>query len=335
MFFKLPIDLRFGRVIYLARFLGILPHAIACAAALTLPKSPFRIAHPLIHSDPAEYNDIVSKVFTARDHYDRGDYSEPILRARVLRAWHESKSKSYFCVQNSLAHARMQQFGQLQRSLVRKVSQALSHEGVDEAALETPPAFDSPAQLNLLRLLFVFAFPDQLMTTSGFGSAKVDADASAGFFELDLPPKVNEEQIEALLPRELHGERCRFAVVNKGAMIYQVRGVSKGIEEIKECAIVLQLLKNVQMTWLVDTEGTSGDVVHLWLRADVEEAVLATANTGGGGGWEADWERADQRAPHSLYRSRRQSTKKANSNKKQALLKLLKKVNDNSRLTSA
>eukprot|EP00937_MAST-01D_sp_MAST-1D-sp2_P002018 g2018.t1 len=88
----LPIDLRLSRMISVAAQLELLPEAITVCTALTLPKEPFRIASPLIHKDPNEYNQIVADVTVARNFFDGGSYSEPIMLARLLRGWRVAKA---------------------------------------------------------------------------------------------------------------------------------------------------------------------------------------------------------------------------------------------------
>ena len=53
------VDLRLGRVIAVGNALGCGPVAAAAAAVLSLPRSPLRIANPLVHQDPDEYNALV------------------------------------------------------------------------------------------------------------------------------------------------------------------------------------------------------------------------------------------------------------------------------------
>jgi HrpA-like RNA helicase len=294
---QLPVDLRFGRVIYLAQFLDILPHTLVCAAALTLPKSPFRIAHPLIHTDPNEYNDIVSKVFEARNGFDQGDYSEPVLLARVYKAWQHTRDKSGFCFKNSLASARMAQFNQLHRSLVRKVSHALD---LDEDSLATAPTFDDPNQLNLLRLLLVIAFPNQIITANHFANQGGKGEHT---FDIDLPPKLTDAHLETLLP-----DSAEWTVAVHGTTMFQVQQVASTFDDISNVVVILQVIIDVQLTWVVDSD----EVITIWVHDDVEDMILSQVQRD-------DWERTDVRAPHSRYQSKSKA-------KSKTLLKLLKKA---------
>ena len=88
----MPVDLRLSRMLALAWHLGVLPEAIAVAAALSLPREPFRVASPLIHKDPDEYNAIVRETTAARNRFDGGTYSEPIMLVRLLRGFRRAKA---------------------------------------------------------------------------------------------------------------------------------------------------------------------------------------------------------------------------------------------------
>ena len=53
---RLPVDLMLGRFVSFGVAVGLSSEAVIVAAALSLPKSPFRIASTHIQSDPDEYN---------------------------------------------------------------------------------------------------------------------------------------------------------------------------------------------------------------------------------------------------------------------------------------
>ena len=52
---SLPVDLQLSRLIAFGISLGVGAEAVAIAAALTLPKMPFRTANPLIHTGIARF----------------------------------------------------------------------------------------------------------------------------------------------------------------------------------------------------------------------------------------------------------------------------------------
>ncbi len=59
---QLPVDLQLGRLVAYGVALGVGLEAAVMAASLSMPKSPFRIASPMIHNDPDEFNYIVQQV---------------------------------------------------------------------------------------------------------------------------------------------------------------------------------------------------------------------------------------------------------------------------------
>ena len=52
-----------GRLVAYGIALGVGMEAAVMAASLSMPKSPFRIASPMIHTDPDEFNYIVQQTF--------------------------------------------------------------------------------------------------------------------------------------------------------------------------------------------------------------------------------------------------------------------------------
>lgn len=70
----MPCDLQLGRMVALGVAIGKPREAAILAAAIMLPKQLFRIATPLIHTDPDEYNAIVRSGFIATTEFDDGMY---------------------------------------------------------------------------------------------------------------------------------------------------------------------------------------------------------------------------------------------------------------------
>ena len=58
---------------------GVGPEAVVVASALSQPKTLFRIASPLIHTDPDEICDIVRTTLMGAIALDAGMYSEPLM----------------------------------------------------------------------------------------------------------------------------------------------------------------------------------------------------------------------------------------------------------------
>jgi HrpA-like RNA helicase len=84
---QLPVDLMLGRFIFYGVMFSLTEEVVIMAASLSLPKSPFRIASSLIHTDPDEYNKIVRDGFFSRSRLDRGHLSEPLMLMGALFEW--------------------------------------------------------------------------------------------------------------------------------------------------------------------------------------------------------------------------------------------------------
>jgi HrpA-like RNA helicase len=81
---ELPVDMALGRLICYGVMLGVAAEAVVIAAALSLPKSPFRFANS-IYVDPDEYHSILRSTFLTRLEFDCGAYSQPIMLMRLLQ----------------------------------------------------------------------------------------------------------------------------------------------------------------------------------------------------------------------------------------------------------
>ena len=75
----LPIDIELGRVVAYGVNLSVGPEAVVMASALSQPKTCFRIASSLIHTDPDEMHSILQTTLMGAIQLDRGMYSEPMM----------------------------------------------------------------------------------------------------------------------------------------------------------------------------------------------------------------------------------------------------------------
>ena len=116
----LPVSIEQSRVIYYSVLCGLETDGIIIAAALTLPRTPFRIASPFIHKDPTVYNQLVRKTFLAAVGFDKGSYSEPIMLLELLLAYRKLdavESRESFCSRNGLWKNRVRYFDHVSRNL--------------------------------------------------------------------------------------------------------------------------------------------------------------------------------------------------------------------------
>jgi hypothetical protein len=128
---SLPVGIMLGRLVAYAVMLGVAEEGVIVAAALSLPKSPFRIASPLVHRDPAEYNAIVQRIFLAASTFDKGVYSEPLMLMNLLRAWRglsEGGGKAErWAAKYGIVKARMRYFDSVAKNLQQQVSKIVSN----------------------------------------------------------------------------------------------------------------------------------------------------------------------------------------------------------------
>jgi HrpA-like RNA helicase len=190
----LGVDLQLGRMIGLSAQFGCLPEGICMAAALSVPKPPFRITSPLIHNDPDEYNSIVADVMLAQMHFDAGHYSEPIMLTELMAQYENvpEKKKHEFGLRWSLAHSRIKQLHSTARHLRERVGGLL---GCTVPAPKAPSEM-SPAKINTLRLLLLWSLRDNLLL------AKVTRPPSKEPFQVTLTgPSVKADMLRQALPQ--------------------------------------------------------------------------------------------------------------------------------------
>jgi hypothetical protein len=125
IYINMYIYIRIGRFIFLGVMANLTEEVIIMAASLSLPKSPFRIASTLIHTDPEEYNKIVRHGFFSRSRLDRGHLSEPLMLMGALLEWRAcqtEKEKFDWCQSNCIAHARMRSLHSVATNLRSRLS---------------------------------------------------------------------------------------------------------------------------------------------------------------------------------------------------------------------
>ena len=222
---RLPVDLQLGRFVSYGVQVGLAREAVIMAAALSLPKSPFRIACALIHSDPDEYNKIVKDSFFAKSRLDRGHLSEPLMLLHALmeyRACDSEKEKFDWCQSNCLAHTRMLSFDSVATNLQNRLDEisarAASSEGRGVLTTEgsagstelSPPAFTRSLPLhyplsvstrtaNMLRLVSLWSFHSNLLKLNPRTSSSDTAQRSA-----QLPvSSINADMISSIFKSPL------------------------------------------------------------------------------------------------------------------------------------
>lgn len=168
---SLPVGIVLGRLIAYAVMLGVEAEGAILAAALSLSKSPFRIASPLVHKDPAEYNDIVQRIFLAASAFDRGMYSEPLMLVNLLLAWRAvdegGRQRDAWVASHGVVKSRIKYFDSVAKNLADQVSNALSDKHRDATSRSKSQAMSrtgvpasvqhcSPQLCNTFRLILLW-----------------------------------------------------------------------------------------------------------------------------------------------------------------------------------
>jgi len=124
----MPVDLGLTRLVAHGIALGIKDEAIILAAALSLPRSPFRVANPLIHTDPDEYNRIVQMTVMGNQLFDNWIYSQPIMLLRMLIIWRNmsDNERSVWVQKYGIVYNNMKQFDLTAKHLAEKVESSIS-----------------------------------------------------------------------------------------------------------------------------------------------------------------------------------------------------------------
>ena len=108
---NLPIDYKLGKLIALGKIFGCQNEAIAMAASISLPSLPFRKISPLVF-EPNKYNKLTKIVYNSKLHFDKENYSQPIMYLNILKKWLKinKKFRTKWACSNQLAHQRMYEF---------------------------------------------------------------------------------------------------------------------------------------------------------------------------------------------------------------------------------
>lgn len=151
----LPVDLQLSRLVAYAVALGVGAEACVVAAALSLPKTLFRIASPFVHTDPDEYNEIVRKSFLAACAFDGGQLSEPLMMVSVYAACRAVPEDQRFqwALRQGMAHVRLKLFLASAAHLVQRVNLCLAPDQQLDAAKVAPC---SRSVANRLRLALLW-----------------------------------------------------------------------------------------------------------------------------------------------------------------------------------
>eukprot|EP00981_Chlorochromonas_danica_P003150 scaffold630_cov188-Ochromonas_danica.AAC.7 len=223
---RMPLDLSGSKLVIYGILLGIGTEAIVIATALAQPKTVFRIAHPIIHSDPDEYNEIVRKTFFGALHYDQGLYSDAIRMLNIYLDWKNKSSHRdhlNMCQRYGLVMARVKHFASSVRNLVERVKETHQilapncHLNLDMLESSSRPL--SSSVVNRLRLALLWTLHGNVMISN---PKKVTVSEWPSMQIAD--PSLNADALAKLFPNPIRYEerllgRWTFKV-NDGRMLY-------------------------------------------------------------------------------------------------------------------
>lgn len=221
----MPLDVSLSNLIIFGISLGVGPEAIVAAAALAQPKSPFRIAHPIIHTDPMEYNSIIRQTFLGANHFDQGTYSDPIMMINLMSTWITSNPQQQFklCQQHGFVSARMKHFVSFANHMLHQVNQLLGEIGVsavrDEGRLNFVSLSPIPAaKINRLRLSMLWALDYNLICSIGRREKKNDFDADLNALLANERLGLSASVLEELFPQKLIAREVSI----KGTYVHEI-----------------------------------------------------------------------------------------------------------------
>ena len=201
---SLGIDLSLGSLIGLGIQFGVAPEVIEMASIMSFPKTPFQITSPLYH-DPAMYNEITSKTYISKCHFDANLYSEPLALMNALWDYRTVSNKARFCLFYRIALSRMKQLAATCNSLRTRVAEFL---GIPETKLhmESPPAHMPHSKITILRILQVWVFSETIVECDPT-RLKSTTDAVSISLKGDWNSELNEDHLTQVLDAERHPHR--------------------------------------------------------------------------------------------------------------------------------
>ncbi|KAJ8600853.1 hypothetical protein CTAYLR_008513 [Chrysophaeum taylorii] len=202
----LPVDLRLSRLIMYGAAVGAIDDAIVMAAALSQPSPPWISPLPLpqLYSDVADFLVLARQALLGRQHFDSGDYSDPIARLRALKAWRALRSvsdRTAFCATYSLSASRMRQLAAYADALAARVRRG--------GAKHPPPprksedlADENKNKKNdalVLRLILAWTFWDQVAAVEDLSKEHLLQSGREVVMSAKAP-RVSRPQLAPLFP---------------------------------------------------------------------------------------------------------------------------------------
>jgi len=284
---ELPVDITLGRMIAYGVMLGVVEEAIVLAAALTLPKSPFRYANAM-YSSPEEYNSIIRAKFLSAAEYDAGAYSEPIALMNLLNKWRTLNQRQYpaFCFKRGLVQAVMKQFRSMADHLAHTVSSRLKPAKdkrretkaglVDITCMRTP----TNKTLNILRLILFWSSSGNVLRMKNKAKKQL----------IDTSVLVHSSEVTVDHMDSIFGKTVPYKIDVRGKRVYDAHlAYWRGQDFFEPLVTLLDNLfemstsfgSNVDCTWVVvKSDSNNSTLVVLVLPVNERtESVLGLLST--------------------------------------------------------
>lgn len=161
---KMPTDLILSRLIIYGISLGLGAEAVILASALQQPKTVFRIAHPIVHSDPDEYNSIVRQTVLGMLRFDNNVYSEPLMLLQLFIVWQQlsANERQDLLKVFGIVSARIRHFVSSSNHLLAEVNKNLG-KSCPELTFDNVADRFNKNNVNKLRLILLWALDFNLI----------------------------------------------------------------------------------------------------------------------------------------------------------------------------
>jgi hypothetical protein len=167
---KIPVDLSLSKLLIYGISLGVGAEAVVVANAMSQPKTIFRIASPLVHTDPSVFNEILRASFTGMLSLDGGLYSEPLMMLRLFIAWKSLSTAPMFerqtFIENcGIAHVRLNHFITSSHHLLHSVNDVLD-KNAPVLSFNNMITNWNETTINKLRLILLWSLEFNLLCTA-------------------------------------------------------------------------------------------------------------------------------------------------------------------------
>ena len=242
---SLSCGIELGKLISLAACFGVLTDGVILAAALSLPRTPFRCASPLIHKDANVFNDLVRTTFLAANYFDKGRYSEPFMLMEMLKSYRDipRNERDKFCSKFGIWSKYLKSFENsaqaLHQQAIRTLDRSKNRKGtLHLGALSMDSTSENQSQeevCNILRLIMLWSFPSSNIMTMKYCHQK-----SKNSIMISNNPTLTKTQLDSLFPPDIIPYKIsiigdtRYILQSLNALEYGSRYTMK---EILECVI--------------------------------------------------------------------------------------------------